>query len=585
MYKSRREFIKKNSITLLGTTVLSATSGSLLASTAELLMPQSKDLMFFDAFTRIGPRRYKHPAEKWQLEDLVTELNHCSISGAMVSSTLSVSYDAMYSNLELSQKLKSYPNLFAIWNILPHHTNECLAPKELRVKMDEYKIRAVTINPFSNGWDWSAESSQELLKYLNDNKIFTITTVAELGGWKELNEFLDRYKSIPLLVSGISWGEQRYAIPLLTGHPNFHISFDRFQINEGLEFLYKKGHIDQLIFASDAPTMSVGAHRTYIDYADIPADAKAKIAGGNLVRLLKGLRPPVVHVNKEEDVLMTAVRNGRPLPVPVIDMHMHMLHEGLNGAGGTGYHMENGGPKGIFSMMKRLGCIGGGFMSWNGVVSNDSVQGNKLVKETLDISPKGFWGLATFSPTHYSQEELAEMIPRVYSDKRIIGMKPYHYYGVEYHHPSYNIWWEYGNKNNLYALIHPSRADLLEVEKLAEKYPNVRWVIAHAGGSYKMADMAISAMKKFKNVYAEITLTPVPLGVIEYMVDHLGDDRILYGSDLPMRDPRQQLGWVVFTHLPLSTKKKILGENAFSVIEPCIRNMPEHNIPVSFMKG
>ncbi|MDP2415191.1 hypothetical protein, partial [Daejeonella sp.] len=73
MYKSRREFIKKNSITLLGTTVLSATSGNLLASTADFLMPQTKDLLFFDAFARIGPRRYKHPGEKWQLEDLIKE--------------------------------------------------------------------------------------------------------------------------------------------------------------------------------------------------------------------------------------------------------------------------------------------------------------------------------------------------------------------------------------------------------------------------------------------------------------------------------------------------------------------------------
>ncbi len=490
----------------------------------------------------------------------------------------------MYSNLELSRTLKSHPNLFAIWNVLPHHTNECLPPKELKIKMDEHNIRAVTINPFSNGWDWTAESSQELLKYLNDNKIFTITTAAELGGWKALNEFLDRYKSIPLLVSGISWGEQRYAIPLLTGHPNFHISFDRFQINQGLEFLYKKGHINQLIFATDAPTMSVGAHRTYIDYADIPAEAKAKVAGGNLIRLLKGLRPPVNHVNREEDVLMTAVRNGKPLPVPVIDMHMHMLHEGLNGAGGTGYHMENGGPKGIFSMMEKLGVVGGGFMSWNGVVSNDSVQGNKLVKEALDVSPKGYWGLVTFSPTHYSQEELAVMIPQVYADKRIIGMKPYHFYGMEYHNPAYDIWWEYGNKNGLYALIHPSRSDLLEVDKLAEKYKNVRWVIAHAGGSYPMADMVIAVMKKHKNVFAEITLTPVPLGVIEYMVAALGDDRLLYGSDLPMRDPRQQLGWLVFSDLPLESKKRILGQNAYKVVEPCLKNMPEHNIPVSFMK-
>ena len=584
MYKSRREFIKKNAATLLGTTILSATSTGLLGKTADFFIPQSNDLLYFDAFTRVGPRKYKHPGEKWRLEDAIKELNHCSVSGAMVASTMSLSYDAMYSNLELSESLKAHKNLFPIWNILPHHTNEFLSPKELKVKMTEYKIKAVTIHPFSNGWDWTAESSQELLNYLNDNKVFTIVTVPELGGWKELNEFLDRYKSIPLLVTGISWGEQRYAIPLLTGHPNFHISFDRFQINEGLEFLYKKGHIDQLIFATDTPTMSVGAHRTYIDYADIPKEAKAKIAGGNLSRLLGGLRPPAIHTNKDEDILMTAVRNGKPVPVPVIDMHMHMLHEGINGAGGTGYHMENGGPKGIYKMMEKLGVVGGGFMSWNGVVSNDSVQGNKLVKQALDVSPKGFWGLVTFSPTHYTQEELAVMIPEVYADKRIIGMKPYHFYGMEYHNPAYDIWWEYGNKNGLYALIHPSRSDLLEVEKLAAKYTNVRWVIAHAGGSYKMADMVISTMKKYKNVFAEITLTPVPLGVIEYMVAALGDDRILYGSDLPMRDPRQQLGWLVFSNLPLASKKKILGENAYSVIEPCIKNMPEYNVPVAFRK-
>ena len=84
---------------------------------------------------------------------------------------------------------------------MPHHTNEFLSPKELKVKMTEYNIKAVTIHPFSNGWDWTAESSQELLNYLNDNKVFTIVTVPELGGWKELNEFLDRYKSIPLLVT------------------------------------------------------------------------------------------------------------------------------------------------------------------------------------------------------------------------------------------------------------------------------------------------------------------------------------------------------------------------------------------------
>src|SRR5690606_6563752 len=438
------------------------------------------------------------------------------------------------------------------------------------VIMRQHQVRAVTIHPLSNGWDWTAETSRPLLEWLNENKLLTITSAPELGGWSALNQFLNTYQSIPVLLYGANWIEQRYLLPLLEGHKNLHISFDRFQINEGLEYLYRKGHEDQLIFATDTPTMSAGAHRCYVDYADIPIEAKAKIAGGNLIRLLKGQRPPKVHINKNEDILMAAVRNGKPLPTPVVDMHMHMLHQGLNGAGGAGYRMEDGGPEGIFAMMKRIGCVGGGFMSWNGVVSNDSLAGNKLVKETLDSSPPGFWGLATFDPTHYTQKQLEELIPQRYADGRFIGMKPYHFYGVEYHHHSYDIWWRYGNEHRLYALIHPTRQDLLEVETLAAKYPNVRWVIAHAAGSYPMADMAIEAMKKYSNVFAEITLTPVPLGIIEYLVEHLGDDRILYGSDLPMRDPRQQLGWVVFSRLPLDSKKKILGINAYDVIKPCI---------------
>ncbi len=579
IHYSRRHFIKQNSIALLGASMLPAESflGQLTSSDT------AADMLFFDAFTRIGPRRYKHPAEQWRLDDLLRELDHCSISGALVAYTLSVAYDAMYSNLELSDMLRPHPRLFAIWNVLPHHTGEFPDPETLGASMREHGVKAVTINPLSNGWDWTAETSNELLDWLESQRILTITTAAELGGWAALNQFLNRYTSIPLLITNTNWIEQRYLLPLLERHANLHISFDRFQINEGLEYLHKKGCTDQLIFASDTPTMSAGAHRCYVDYAGIPTDARAKIAGGNLTRLLGGLRPPAIHTNRSEDELMTAVRRGQTLPVPVVDMHMHMLHEGLNGAGGAGYRMENGGPEGIFAMMKKIGCIGGGFMSWVGVVSNDAVAGNRLVQQTLDHSPQGFWGLGTFDPTHYTQQQLGDMIPALYADKRIIGMKPYHFYGVEYHHHSYDIWWKLGEQNRLYALIHPTRTDLLEVETLAAKYPGVRWVIAHAGGSYAMADMAISAMQKYANVYAEITLTPVPLGIIEYLVAHVGDDRILYGSDLPMRDPRQQLGWVVFSRLPLSSKKKILGENAFGVIEPCIGRLPRHNIPAPYL--
>ncbi len=218
-------------------------------------------------------------------------------------------------------------------------------------------------------------------------------------------------------------------------------------------------------------------------------------------------------------------------------------------------------------------------MSWNGTVSGDSLAGNECVRQALDVAPKGYWGLASFDPAHYTQAELRKVIPEVYRDKRFIGMKPYVTYGIEYHHPSYDVWWRFGNRHHLYAGIHRNRADFLEVSTLAKKYPKVRWVVYHCGGDYAIADKAIECMREHPNVYAEVTLTSVVFGIIDYLVAHAGEDRILYGSDLPMRDPRQQLGWVIFSRLSLEQKIKVLTTNAMDVIRPCLSRLPEHNRP------
>jgi len=578
---SRRQFLKQQSITGLGVLLASSVPSLLNGQrTHDVYTMPDEQLMYFDAFTAIGPRRYKHPAERWRLDELITEMDHCSISAAMVSSTLSVQYDAMYSNLELSNQLRSYSQLFAIWNVLPHQTGEFPEPKELGVKMKEYNIRAIGIHPASNGWDWKADHCHELLKQLSETKTLTIITASELGGWSSVDEFLKRYPSLPVLLVNANWIEQRYLLPLVKTHKNLHISFDHFQINDGIEYLDRNGLSDQMVFATNAPAMSMGAHRTYIDYADVRLEIKKKVAGGNLLRLLGLKDPPATRWNREEDELMASVRRCRPLPTPIIDMHMHILHEGLNGAGGLGYRMENGGPSGVFAKLNRLGVRGGGFMSWNGVVSNDAPAGNICTRKVLDVAPAGFWGLATFDPTHYPATVFSSMIKEVYKDQRFIGMKPYHYYGVEYHNKVYDEWWEYGNQRKFYALLHATRNDLLEIDTLAGRYPNSQWVIAHACGSFQVADMAIEVMKKRPNVFAEITLTPVHSGIIEYLASAVGDDRIVYGSDLPMRDPRQQLGWVVFSRLPVTSKKKILAANARGVIGPCMERLPAANRPV-----
>jgi predicted TIM-barrel fold metal-dependent hydrolase len=215
--------------------------------------------------------------------------------------------------------------------------------------------------------------------------------------------------------------------------------------------------------------------------------------------------------------------------------------------------------------MQRLGYTGAGVMSWN-VVSGDTLGGNEAVRQALQVFPNGYWGAASFDPVHYSQDDLKRLIPAMYADRRFIGMKPY-LFGIRYDSPLYDCWWQYGNANRLYALIHRSVNDCSEVDNLAGRYPDVAWVIAHSGAGYGIADSVIACARKHPNVYAEITLTPLTAGVVEYLVAGMGEDRVLYGSDLPMRDPRQQLGWVLYARLSPTVKTKVLGLNTLNILK------------------
>ena len=46
----------------------------------------------------------------------------------------------------------------------------------------------------------------------------------------------------------------------------------------------------------------------------------------------------------------------------------------------------------------------------------------------------------------------------------------------------------------------------------------------------------------------------------------MGADRILYGSDMPVFDARQQVGRIVTADIPDEDKKKILGLNAIKLL-------------------
>ena len=59
------------------------------------------------------------------------------------------------------------------------------------------------------------------------------------------------------------------------------------------------------------------------------------------------------------------------------------------------------------------------------------------------------------------------------------------------------------------------------------------------------------------------------------MVDKIGSDRVLFGTDMPMRDPAPQLAWVCYARLSEEDKLKIIGGNIKRLLDRCYSTTKE----------
>jgi len=76
---------------------------------------------------------------------------------------------------------------------------------------------------------------------------------------------------------------------------------------------------------------------------------------------------------------------------------------------------------------------------------------------------------------------------------------------------------------------------------------------------------AVRIGKAHKNCYFDIAGDISGAGVLDYLVDNVGADRIIYGSDCYMIEHRPMLGVILGSALTGAQKEKILRYNALKV--------------------
>ena len=100
-----------------------------------------------------------------------------------------------------------------------------------------------------------------------------------------------------------------------------------------------------------------------------------------------------------------------------------------------------------------------------------------------------------------------------------------------------------------------------------KKYPHLNVLLAHATQSYEFMDKVIALAKKYPQLYVDICCRYIINGAIEYLVNNIGSDRVLFGSDSNLLSQEAHLGWLGYSNLSYEEKTDILSNNAIKLVK------------------
>ena len=125
-----------------------------------------------------------------------------------------------------------------------------------------------------------------------------------------------------------------------------------------------------------------------------------------------------------------------------------------------------------------------------------------------------------------------------------------------------HTWFKTGGKTG------PGASTPSELAQLAAKFPEQKFLCAHAGGEW---EKGIRAVRDSPNILVETSGFDATAGFIEMAVRELGAERIVFGSHLPSRSLGTELGKVIGAEISERDKRLILGENYRRLLMPIIK--------------
>lgn len=108
----------------------------------------------------------------------------------------------------------------------------------------------------------------------------------------------------------------------------------------------------------------------------------------------------------------------------------------------------------------------------------------------------------------------------------------------------------------------------MDVAELARRFPDVILICGHQGGDW---EPGIRAIRAFENVLLEFSGGDPESGAVDFAVQEMGVNRLVWGGHLPSRSYANELSKVFDADLSHEERKKIFGSNLRQIAVPIMR--------------
>jgi len=250
--------------------------------------------------------------------------------------------------------------------------------------------------------------------------------------------------------------------------------------------------------------------------------------------------------------------NGKSDTCPIYNMHGHM-------GNWPSIHFPRCAPEQMIRSMDETGVKMLLFAHHDSLFSPDV--GNSSAVEAVKAYPDRFRAYCSINP-HYSENIERDL--REYDDEIFAGLKMLaDYHRVPLTDDRYRMAWEFADEHSLLVLLHTWGGSGYDgpqvVREIAVRHRRARLLLGH---SFRDDwNSAISMVREFDNVWLELTSLLGLNGVIELLVEAVGSERILFGTDLPWFDQHHAVGALLSADITDDDRHNIMHRNARKLLK------------------